>query len=85
MLFRTAYLKHLLQFYTRHIRSIFDSSLNYKNGTSVAQCYGARLSPSEVAGSILSDNVINVTRTQCPTHVKRVSRLRFLSQSQIGK
>ena len=29
---------------------------------------------SEVAGSILSENVLNVTRTQCSTHVKRVSQ-----------
>ena len=29
---------------------------------------------SEVAGSILCENVLNVTRTQCPTHVKRVSQ-----------
>ena len=28
---------------------------------------------SEVAGSILSDNVLNVTRTQCSSHVKRAS------------
>ncbi len=29
---------------------------------------------SEIAGSILSENVLNVTRTQCFTHVKRVSQ-----------
>ena len=29
---------------------------------------------SEVAGSILSENVLNVTRTQCSIHVKRVSQ-----------
>ncbi len=29
---------------------------------------------SEVAGSILSENVLNVTRTQCSTHVKKLSR-----------
>ena len=29
---------------------------------------------SEVAGSILSENFLNVTRTQCSTHVKRVSQ-----------
>ncbi len=29
---------------------------------------------SEVAGSILSENVLNVTQTQCSTHVKRVSQ-----------
>ncbi len=29
---------------------------------------------SEVVGSILSVNVLNVTRTQCSTHVKRVSQ-----------
>ena len=28
---------------------------------------------SDVAGLILSVNVLNVTRTQCSTHVKRVS------------
>ncbi len=28
---------------------------------------------SEVAGSILRENVLNVTRSQCSTHVKRVS------------
>ena len=29
---------------------------------------------SEVAGSILSENFLNVTRAQCSTHVKRVSQ-----------
>ena len=29
---------------------------------------------SEVAGPILSENVPNVARTQCSTHVKRVSQ-----------
>ncbi len=29
---------------------------------------------SEVAGLILSENVLSVTRTQCSTHVKRVSQ-----------
>ncbi len=29
---------------------------------------------SEVAGSILSENFLNVARTQCFTHVKRVSQ-----------
>ncbi len=29
---------------------------------------------SEVAGWILSKNFLNVTRTQCSTHVKRVSQ-----------
>ena len=29
---------------------------------------------SEVASSILSENVLNVTRTQCSIHVKRVSQ-----------
>ena len=29
---------------------------------------------SEVAGSIISENVLNVTRTQCFTQVKRVSQ-----------
>ena len=29
---------------------------------------------SEVAGSILSEGVLNVTRAQCSTHVRRVSQ-----------
>ena len=29
---------------------------------------------SKVAGSILSENFLNVTRAQCSTHVKRVSQ-----------
>ena len=29
---------------------------------------------SEVAGSILSENFLNVTRAQCSTHVKRFSQ-----------
>ncbi len=29
---------------------------------------------SEVAGSILRENVLNVTRSQCSTHVKRISQ-----------
>ncbi len=29
---------------------------------------------SEAAGSILSENFLNVTRAQCSTHVKRVSQ-----------
>ena len=29
---------------------------------------------SEVAGSILSENVLNVTQTQCSAHTKRVSQ-----------
>ena len=29
---------------------------------------------SEVAGSILGENVLNVTRSQCFTHVKRISQ-----------
>ena len=29
---------------------------------------------SEVAGSILSENVLNVARRQCSTHVKRASQ-----------
>ena len=28
----------------------------------------------QVAGSILSENFLNVTRAQCSTHVKRVSQ-----------
>ncbi len=35
-----------------------------------------RASPftSEIAGSIFSENFLNVTRAQCSTHVKRVSQ-----------
>ncbi len=29
---------------------------------------------SEVAGSILNENILNVTRAQCSTHVKRISQ-----------
>ena len=37
---------------------------------------GSEHSPftSEVAGSILRENFLNVTRPQCSTHVKRVSQ-----------
>ncbi len=35
----------------------------------------ARLSPlHEVAGSILSEDIFNVTQAQCSTHVRRVSQ-----------
>ncbi len=49
---------------------------------------------SEVAGSILSENVLNVTRTQCSTHVEKklvntlpkvVSFLRALQFPPTGK
>ncbi len=43
-------------------------------GTSVAQWSERSPLTSEVAGSILSENFLNVTRTQCYTHVKRVSQ-----------
>ena len=41
---------------------------------SVAQWSERSPFTSEVAGSILSENVLNVTLTQCSTHVKRVSQ-----------
>ena len=44
------------------------------NGASVAQWSERSPFTSEVAGSILSENFLNVTRTQCSTHVKRVSQ-----------
>ena len=43
-------------------------------GVSVAQWSERSPLTSEVAGSILSENFLNVTRTQCSTHVKRVSQ-----------
>ena len=45
-----------------------------KSGASVAQWSGRSPFTSEVAGSILSENFLNVTRAQCSTHVKRVSQ-----------
>ncbi len=42
-------------------------------GATVAQWSERSPFTSEVAG-ILSENVLNVTRTQCPTYVKRVSQ-----------
>ncbi len=44
------------------------------HGASVAQWLGRSPFTSKVAGSILSENVLNVTRTQCSTRVKRVSQ-----------
>ena len=44
------------------------------NGASVAQWSVRSPSTSEVAGSILSENFLNVARTQCSTRVKRVSQ-----------
>ena len=46
----------------------------YSSGASVAQWLGRSPFTSEVAGAILSENVLNVTQTQCSTHVKRVSQ-----------
>ena len=43
-------------------------------GASVAQWSVRSPFTSEVAGSILSENFLNVTRTQCSTHAKRVSQ-----------
>ena len=42
--------------------------------SSVAQWSEHSPFTSEVAGSILSENFLNVARTQCSTHVKRVSQ-----------
>ena len=44
------------------------------NGASVAQWSERSPFTSEAAGSILSENFLNVTRTQCFTHVKRASQ-----------
>ena len=43
-------------------------------GASVAQWLVPSPFTSEAAGSILSENFLNVTRTQCSTHAKRVSQ-----------
>ena len=43
-------------------------------GASVAQWSERSPFTSEVACSILSENVLNVTRAQCPSHVQRVSQ-----------
>ncbi len=40
-------------------------------GASVAQWLERSPFTSEVAGSILSENFLNVTRAQCSTHVKK--------------
>ena len=37
---------------------------------------------SEVAGSILSENVVNASRTQCSTHVKRVKVSQHSAESR---
>ncbi len=44
------------------------------HGASVAQWSERSPFTSEVADSILRENFLNVTRTQCSTHVKRVSQ-----------
>ena len=43
-------------------------------GASVAQWSERSPFTFEAAGSILRENFLNVTRTQCFTHVKRVSQ-----------
>ena len=43
-------------------------------GASVTQRSERSLFTSEAAGSILRENFLNVTQTQCSTHVKRVSQ-----------
>ncbi len=53
---------------------LLDEALKDFTGTSVAQWSEHSPFISEVAGSILSENVLNVTRTQCSIHVKRVSQ-----------
>ncbi len=45
-----------------------------KIGASVAQWSERSPFTSEVSGSILRENFLNVTRTQCSLHVKRVSQ-----------
>ena len=44
------------------------------NGASMAQWSERSPFNSEVAGSILSENVVSVIRTECSTHVKGVSQ-----------
>ncbi len=44
------------------------------NGASVAQWSERSPFTSEVAGSILSENFLNVTRDQCSTNAKRVTQ-----------
>ncbi len=46
----------------------------YYIGASVAQWSERSPFTSEAAGSILRENFLSVTRTQCFTHVKRVSQ-----------
>ena len=55
---------------------VFDAKAAYKSdvGASVAQWSVRSPFTSEVAGSILSENFLNVTRSQCSTHVKRVGQ-----------
>ena len=60
-LFRSMVGKHLAPFKASRV-----------TGASVAQWSKRSPFTSEVAGSILSENFLNVTRTQCSTHVKKV-------------
>ncbi len=51
------------------------SSYNFTSvGASVAQWSERSPFTSKAAGSILRENVLNVTRAQCFTHVKRISQ-----------
>ena len=52
----------------------YRAQLTSFNGASVAQWSERSPFTSEVAGSILSENFLNVTRAQFSTHVKRVSQ-----------
>ena len=52
--------------YTQHT---YSAVYMYISQWSVRSCF-----TSEIAGSILSENFLNVTRTQNSTHVKRVSQ-----------
>ena len=60
-LFRSMVEKHLAPFKASRV-----------TGASVAQWSERSPFTSEVACSILSENSLNVTRTQCSTHVKKV-------------
>ncbi len=60
-LFRSMVEKHLAPFKASRV-----------TGASVAQWSERSPFTSEVAGSILSENFLNVTQTQCSTHVKKV-------------
>ncbi len=55
------------------------------SGASVAQWSERSPFTSEVAGSILSENVLNVTRTQCSTYVRRFSLAMALRFPPTGK